>query len=266
MKQSQEKEPGKLQMSKVSAIAFVAVLIFVVVAGYLIYTNIRDDLQGPETVTPRVEQSPTVVVVVEEITDTPVLPTETPLPVGTATLEPSATVTEVIPTTTLSPTSPPAGPTIQVVTPTKLPTVTPRPGTETPTTTESASPTAVPTSTATPSSQYTFHLDGGVVHDFETSCVAQYIRGMVWNKAGDPLEGVRFKAYDLWGNEVVTTSKGGAEAGKWDIVLGGTENIWKVVLLDAAGIEISPVAVVPHHQEDEFKDACIHIVNWRRVW
>jgi len=265
MKQSQEKESSKLQMSKVSAIAFVAVLIFVVVAGYLVYTNIRDDLQGPEIVTPRVEQSPTVVVV-EEITDTPVLPTETPLPVGTVTPVPSATVTEVIPTSTLSPTSPPAGPTIQVVTPTKPPTITPRSGTKTPTPADGTSPTTGPTSTATLSSLYTFYLDGGVVHDMETSCVAQYIRGMVWNKAGDPLEGVRLKAYDLWGNEVVTTSKGGAEAGKWDIVLGGTENIWKVVILDAAGLEISPVAVVPHHQEDEFKGACVHIVNWRRAW
>ena len=96
--------------------------------------------------------------------------------------------------------------------------------------------------------------------------MGQYIRGTVRDKAGDPLEGVRIKAYDLWGNEVMTISKGGVDIGKWDIVLGGTENVWKVVVLNEAGVEISPIATVPHHQDDEFKSICVHIVNWRRSW
>jgi len=127
-------------------------------------------------------------------------------------------------------------------------------------------PTGEASSTPAPSGSYTFYLYGNVIHDLESSCVAQYIRGTVQDRAGKPLEGVRIKAFDLWGNEVMSISKGGADAGKWDIVLGSTENVWKVVVVSDAGVEISPIAVVPHHQEGEFKDACVHVVNWRRAW
>ena len=263
-------------MKKVSAVAFIVVLLFVGIAGYLVYSNIRTDLPRIKVVLPGNDPTPTVVVVVETVVTPPeTVPTLTPQPAATTaptTPAPSATHTAVA--STLTP-APPAASTIQVVTPTNSPTLTPKAGATTATVETTATPTAdiltVPTGAATATARpaagnYAFHLDGNVIHDTEISCVAQYIRGMVRNKAGDPLEGVRLKAFDLWGNEVMSISKGGSDIGKWDIVLGGTENIWKVVVVDQGGVEISPIAVVPHHQDDEFKSACVHIVNWRRSW
>lgn len=253
-------------MNKASAIAFVVVLLFVGIAGYLVYSNIRNDLPALEEVTPRedqIVQSPTVVVAAETV-ELETRPAATAVPTQTDTPVPSFIPTETLPTST--PTKK-AGPTIQVVTPTIPPTLTPRSETRTATPTEEAGvpPTGAATAVRTPAGQYAFYLDGEVVHDPDTSCVAQYIRGMVRNKAGEPLEGIRIKAFDLWGNEAMTTSKGGADIGKWDIVLGSTENIWKVVVVSDAGVEISPIAVVPHHQEGEAQSACVHIVNWRRA-
>jgi len=265
-------------MKKVSAVAFVIVLLFVGFAGYLVYSNIRTDLPRIKIVLPEDDPTPTTVVVVETVITQPeTVPTETPLPAATiaptmSAPTPSATYTPLPPTST---SAPPAASTIQVVTPTSSPTLTPKSGTATAAAEQTATPTTdilvVPTGAATATAQpaagnYAFYLDGNVIHDTETSCVAQYIRGMVQNKAGEPLEGVRLKAFDLWGNEVMSISKGGSDIGKWDIVLGGTENVWKVVIVDQGGVEISPIAVVPHHQEDEFKSACVHIVNWRRSW
>jgi len=245
-------------MSKASAIAFIIVLIFVTVAGYMVYTNVRDELHKSGMVAPRDEQPPTTVVA-STATDTPEPPTIIVSPTDTETPELLSTPTEVIPTPTPMTK---AGPTIRVVTPTIPPTLTPRPGTSTP----KLTPTPQPSPSPTMLGKYTFYLDGEVYHDTEISCLAQYIKGVVRDRQGNPLEGVRIKAYDLWGNEVIITSKGGVDIGKWDIVLGPTENIWNVVILDAAGQEISPVAVVPHHQESDFKNACTHIVNWRRAW
>jgi len=265
------KESGNISMNKVSAIAFIIVLLFVGIAGYLVYSNLRNDLPTIELTIPGNEPSPTAVIVAETVITQPEMAdTETPAPANTTEPTqpaPSSTVTVVPVTSTATPS---AGSTIQVVTPTSFPTRTPRAETLTVTATPTIDiltlPTGVAATTPQPAGSYVFYLDGEVIHDQESSCVAQYIRGMVRNKAGDPLEGVRIKAFDLWGNEIMAISKGGTDIGKWDIVLGGTENIWKVVILDAAGVEISPIARVPHHQDDEFNSACVHIVNWRRSW
>jgi hypothetical protein len=263
-------------MNKVSAIAFIIVLLFVGIAGYLVYSNIRDDLPTIQIVLPDPEASPTAVVVAETVI-TQAAPAETDTPAPTDTPEatqpaPSATPTTIMITAVVNtPTAtPPAGSTIQVVTPTSSPTLTPRPdaltATVTPTTDLLTLPTSAASTTPQPAGNYTFYLDGDVVHDLESGCMAQYIRGVVRNRAGDLLEGVRIKSFDLWGNEVMSISKGGGDLGKWDVVLGGTENIWKVVVLNEAGVEISPIAEVPHHQDNAFKSACVHVVNWRRAW
>lgn len=251
-----------MQEKTLSAIAFALVLIFVVIAGLVVYANVRGQLGPPVPAQPAEEVliSPT----------TPPAPGSTAVLIATVPIAPpeeealsTPTATPALPAATPTPARTLA-PTIQVVTPT--PTVMPAVSkTPTPTGTR-PTPTRSVWPTPTRPGSYTFYLDGDVVHDASAGCMAQYIRGIVQDRAGNPLEGVRIKAYDIWGNEVFSTSKGGVDVGKWDIVLGPTDNIWHVVVVDAAGQELSPVAVVPHHQEGPFEDACVHIVNWRRAW
>lgn len=247
-----------MQEKTLSAIAFALVLIFVVIAGLVVYANVRGQLGEPMPALPA-EEVPI---------PSPTSPAPSPT-AGLITAEPIAPPAEEALSTPTPPAATPTpartlAPTIQVVTPTPIvmPAIsqTPTPTGTRPTPTRSVWPTP------TRPGSYTFYLDGDVVHDTSAGCMAQYIRGIVQDQAGNPLEGVRIKAYDIWGNEVFSVSKGGVDVGKWDIVLGPTDNIWHVVVVDAAGQELSPVAVVPHHQEGPFEDACVHIVNWRRAW
>lgn len=236
-----------MQVNKLSAVAFVLVLLFVMVAGYVIYTNIRQELLRPPTVPSPVETT-------AEVTLAP----ETPLPPTMPASTPPVTAAPSPTAVTFAPTATPQ-PTIQVATPT--PWLVPTPAGLT-----SGTPEQRPSPTPTQPGRYAFYLDEDVQHDLGAGCMAQYLRGEVRDRAGRPLEGVRIKAYDIWGNVFYSTSKGGVDSGKWDIVLGPTPNVWHVVVVDAAGQELSPVAVVPHHQEGPFQDACVHIINWRRAW
>jgi len=244
-------------MNKASAAAFVVVLSFILLAGYIVFTNVQSDLRSPKIITPREETTPhPIAEVIPPHTETwqpgePVIATATPEPqLAMPTME--------------------QHPTIAIQTPTATATLEP-----TPTQTWLGTPTQVagergnetfPSPTPTLAGKYSYYLDGGVLHDLEAPCTGQYIKGTIRDKSQTPLEGIRIRAYDLWGNQVEVLSKGGPDAGKWDIVLGSTPNVWHVVVLDDAGNEISPVALVPHHQEGEFKDACTHVVNWRRAW
>lgn len=139
-----------------------------------------------------------------------------------------------------------------------------------PTHTATSTPIGTPTATggtpAPTAGSFDFALDGAVVHDLNAACTAQYLTGFVRDKNGNPLEGVRVQASDLWGNIITTMTKGGPDSGKWDIVLSNTPNVWNLVILDAAGKAISPVVPVPHHQDGEYKNACTHLANWRRAW
>lgn len=242
---------SKVQVNKLSAIAFVLVLLFVMIAGFVIYTNVRQELLRPPALPSPAEP-------LAELTPAP----QSPQPTATPTWTPAPAVTP-LPTLIMTLPAATAQPTIQVATPTPwlISTRTP-----TPADTTSALTPLPPSPTPTQPGRYAFYLEDEVQHDLNAGCMAQYIRGEVRDRAGRPLEGVRIKVYDIWGNEAYSTSKGGVDIGKWDVVLGPTPNIWHVVVVDNAGQALSPVAVVPHHQEGAFKDACVHIVNWRRSW
>jgi len=243
-------------MSKPSAIAFAVVVLFVAVAGFLVYRNLQGNFQGGRFPPPPDVSQP---------------PVETSLPA--ATLEPLALAT---PTPALwaspTPTEASAAPTTTVPTATLAPaaSATPPAATASPTHTATSTPTSAPTTSsgapAPSAGSFAFSLDGPVVHDLQAACTAQYLAGYVRDKAGNPLEGVRVRASDQWGNVVTTATKGGPDIGKWDIVLSGTPNVWNLVILDAAGNAISPAVPVPHHQDGEYKNACTHLANWRRAW
>ena len=170
----------------------------------------------------------------------------------------------------VAPTSPTI-PTPEPPTPTPIPpTPTPKPPTATPamptTATPSTSmPTQEPTSTRTRRSSYLFEPAGPVLHDTEHACTANYIRGTVVDSEGKPLEGVRVRAYDQWGNEAYAVSKGGVDLGQYDIVIGGAPDIWWALVVDGEGNPLSPEMQVPHRQEGPGEKACWHWVDWQRT-
>lgn len=168
---------------------------------------------------------------------------------------------------------PPATPTPPTIPTPRPPTATPVPPTPTgqpPTPTPAAplptdTPTRPPSPTPTPRPAHLFEPAGPVRHDKEHACFANYIRGSVRDAQGNPLEGVRIYARDQWGNEAFATSKGGADLGQWDIVIGGTPDVWYVTVVDSAGNALSPSVEVPHRQEGPDKDACWHWLDWQRT-
>jgi len=228
-------------MSKVTAIAFVVVLLFVVAAGALIYLN------GEGLGSMRMPPMPPAI---EHLT-TEETPTPTAEPITIVTPTPALWAS---PTPTSRPAAPTATPSTAAATPTATTAITPTP----------AASAGAPQ--ATPAEQYSFYLDGEVIHDLLVSCVAEYLRGVVRDAKGNPLEGVRIQASDQWGNVATTTTKGDPDKGEWDIVLSNAQNVWRLVVLDDAGHPISPVVSVPHHQEGEFKNACTHLADWKRAW
>jgi len=123
----------------------------------------------------------------------------------------------------------------------------------------------VPKPTRTPRSDYLFEPAGPVRHDTEQDCFANYIRGSVQDARGNLLEGVQIYAYDQWGNEALATSKGGPDLGQYNIVIGGSPDVWWVMVVDGAGNALSPKVEVPHRQEGPDQEACWHWLDWRRT-
>lgn len=171
---------------------------------------------------------------------------------------------------TREPLATPTAPTIPTPRPPTPTAVPPTPTGYPPTSTTTApspthTPVRPPTPSPTPRPRHLFEPAGPVRHDKDQACFANYIRGTVWDAQGTPLEGVRIYAYDQWGNEAFATSKGGVDLGQWDIVIGGTPDVWYVVVVDGAGNALSPIVEVPHHQEGPDKEACWHWLDWRRT-
>jgi len=258
-------------MNKALALAFVILLIFVGVASYLVYVNLQADQHAAgsvvETPAPVAAASspPAFAETLPPATPTPALwSSPTPTAAGN---EAPATQTPSRPTLTPTPTLTVIGAGLgQVPSPAATLTATVTPTASDVAITATPTPAAPPSGSATPAGAFTFHLDGNVRHDLQAACTAQYLRGMVRDEQGNPLEGVRIKAYDQWGNSAFATSKSGPDIGKWDIVIGYTPNIWYVVVVDSHGNPISPVATILHHQPGDFKDACTHVADWRRAW
>lgn len=219
------------------ALAFVVILIVFCLGAYVGISTFLAAMPTLETLLGRVALAS---------------PTAAPVP---PTAEPPAT-----PTPPTIPTPLPPTPTAVPPTPTGQP-PTPTPVAPLPTDT----PTRPPSPTPTPRPLHLFEPAGPVRHDKEQACFANYIRGTVRDAQGNPLEGVRIYGYDQWGNEAFATSKGGADLGQWDIVIGGTPDVWYVVVVDGAGNALSPIVEVPHRQEGPDREACWHWLDWRRT-
>jgi len=153
----------------------------------------------------------------------PVIPTPMPGITVTLTAAVSTPVTEPPP-----PTEPPAP------APTEPPLIQP---------TDTAAPIAQPPTPA-PAPSYQFRLAGppSAAPSYPNCC---YIFGTVRDAAGNGLEGVQVQAFNEWNTLPPALTKGGGEAGQYNIPIGNDAVNWYIVVVDTAGNHISTQAPVP---------------------
>jgi hypothetical protein len=227
--------------SKYQAIAFLVVLAIVCLGAYVavdaILSGGRTPLISLATPTPTrltiPEGDQTIVAPDSVPTNTPVVPPTPAVP----------TATPVLPTSTPVP-----------ATPTPAVATTPTP-TETP-----SGPTSTP-APPTPPGGYQYISDGPV--RFECDRASALIYGWVRDAQGENLEGVRVRVSDQWGNVAEAISKGGNEAGYYDVVRGMETVTWWVVVVDEAGNPLSPMITIEPVQDSV---GCWYQLDWQRTY
>ena len=227
--------------SKYHAIAFLVVLAIVCLGAYVavdaILSGGRTPLISLATPTPTrltiPEGDQTMVAPGPIPTDTPVVPPTPAVP----------TATPVLPT----PTPVPATPTPVTVAATPTPTETP------------GGPTSTP-APPTPPGGYQYMPDGPVRSECGRS--AALIYGWVRDAQSENLEGVRVRVSDQWGNVAEAISKGGDEAGYYDVVRGMETVTWWVVVVDEVGNPFSPVVTI----EPVEGASCWYQLDWQRSY
>jgi hypothetical protein len=225
--------------SKYHAIAFMVVLAIVCLGAYVAVDAI---LSGGRT--PLISLATPTRLTIPEGDQTMVAPGSIP------------TDTPVVPPTPAVPTATPVFPT-----PTPVPaTPTPVPVTPTPTPTETPSGPSATSAPPTPGGYQ--YMPAGPVHS-ECGRPAALIYGWVRDAQGKNLEGVRVRVSDQWGNVAEAISKGGNEAGYYDVVRGMETVTWWVVVVDGAGNSLSPVVTIEPVQGAA---ACWYQLDWRRTY
>lgn len=216
-------------MNKGYAFGFLIVLLVIVLGLYVAFTSFMSSREALRAQSASSGSSGEV-----EATSTPTrvapTPTETafviptPMPGITATLTAVAlsVVTEPPPATEPPP-----------------PAVTEEPATQPPAPlpTDTAAPVLQPP-TPVPAPAYQFRLGGPPAADanYQICC---YIFGTVRDAAGNGLEGVQVQAFNEWNTLPPATTKGGGEAGRYDIPIGRDLVAWYVMVLDPGGNQIS---------------------------
>lgn len=107
----------------------------------------------------------------------------------------------------------------------------------------STQPTIAPTPAAQPPTPvsapaYQFRVAGPPAPDpnYPGCC---YIYGTIRDAAGNGLEGVQVQISNEWNPPVLVVSKGGVDLGNYDIPIGRDLITWYIILVDAAGSQIS---------------------------
>ncbi len=233
-------------MNKGYAFGFLIVLLVVVLGLYVALTSFmssRDALRAESAPQPTISGQ-------EQATSTPTRPA--PTPTATIWVLPTpvpgitATLTAVAPIDVIespSATEPPPPPTEPP----------PAPPTETATAVVSP-PTPMPTAPA-----YQFRLAGPPAADANYP-ICCYIYGTVRDAAGNGLEGVQVQAYNEWTTLPPAVTKGGGEAGMYDIPIGREVVIWYVIVIDGAGNQISSQVQIQY--DPNATNA--YRVDWRR--
>jgi hypothetical protein len=224
--------------SKYHAIAFLVVLAIVCLGAYLAVNAILS--AGHTPLISLATSTPTRLAISsgDQATVAPgSIPTNTPVVPPTPAV-PTATPVLITP----APTANRATPTLPVA---AIPTPTETPGEPTP----------------IPPGEYQYMPDGPV-HS-ECGRPSALIYGWVRDAQGENLEGVRVRVSDPWGNVAEAISKGGNEAGYYDIVRGMETVTWWVVVVDEASNPLSPVVTIEPAQG---ASSCWYQLDWQRTY
>jgi hypothetical protein len=237
-------------MNKGYAFGFLIVLLVVGLGFYVAYTGFtasREALRAQPT-----SPSSTKVVQVPRNPTSPaatateaIMTIPTPAPGTTATLTAVVSVDDATEVPAPVPTNPP-----ESEPPTALPLEQP----------ETSTPVVQPP-TATPAPIYQFRL-AGPPSPASDSPGGYYLLGTVRDAAGNGLEGVQVQAFNEWITLPPAATKGGAEAGRYNIPIGNDPVTWNIVIVDAGGNRISTQAPV----QFDPNVANAYRVDWQRTY
>lgn len=236
-------------MNKGYAFGFLIVLLVLVLGCYVAYTGFTSNLDAlraePTMPSARTE-------VAAEVTFSPATPALTATTVVTASIPtPVAGITA-----TLTAVGPPASTEAPAATspPEAAPTEAPPSAPADTITPEVQPPTPVPVP------QYEFRLAGPPAPDsiFPNCC---YLFGTVRDAAGGGLEGARVVAFNEWLALDPATTKGGAEAGQYDIPIGYDAVTWDLIIVDAQGNQISTKVSLPFDPAE----TNAYRIDWQRT-
>lgn len=216
-------------MNKSYAFGFLIVLLVIILGMYVALTSFRSSreaLRAQATLAPTTGSSEGNVAPAQPTSEptATVLVIPTPLPGITATLTAMASTggTEPAPPTE---TPAPAPTQLRPTQPAPVqPTDTPLPQVRPP--------------TPIPAPAYQFRLAGPPAPD-PAYAICCYLFGTVRDAGGNGLEGVRIQAFNEWNTLAPALSKGGGEAGQYNIPIGSDLVNWYVMVLDGAGNQIS---------------------------
>jgi len=237
-------------MNRGYAFGFLIVLLVLALGMYVAYTSFvssREALRSRATV-------PAHSTMVGQATRPPVTPLPTTPPSSTARITPTTPVTVSV--VTLTPPSTAAAP---PATEPSAPVPTQPP--QAPPPTSAPAPQAPP---PVPAVTYQFRLAGPPAGDpnYIPGSGSCYLFGTVRDAAGNGLEGIQVQALNEWATLPPAASKGGAEVGQYNIPIGCDTVTWYVVVLDAAGNQISTKVQVPFDPNvaNAFR------IDWRRTY
>ncbi len=247
-------------MNKGYAFGFILVILVLVLGFYVAYTGFvstRETLRAGsasllETEVGQVTRNPTLSLALA----TPITATApAPLPGITATLTAAAAPEAPVAPDAASPaaTSGPQPTNPPAATPVQVPTLPPAQASATPEVVQPPTPVPVPA--------YQFRVGGPPSPDpsYPNCC---YIYGTVRDAAGNGLEGVLVQVSNEWNELPAAVTKGGAEAGKFDITLGHETVTWEMVIIDAGGGQVSTKVTIPFDPDV----ANGYRVDWKRTY
>ena len=234
-------------MNRGYAFGFLIVLLVLALGMYVAYTSFvssRETLRSQATAptSTRVEQAArpsSTSLPPLSITPTARLTVTVPITVSVVTATPPSTAAAPPATEPPAPSQPPPAP---------PPTNTPPP--------QASPPTPVPAVT------YQFRLAGPPTGDPNYIAGSCYLHGTVRDAAGNGLEGVQVQALNKWLPPLLSVTKGEPELGLYDIPINCDLPTWDVVVLDAAGSQISTKVQVQFDPDvaNAFR------IDWRRTY
>jgi hypothetical protein len=141
----------------------------------------------------------------------------------------------------------------------ELPTIEPGFATETPV----GGDIATPEPSATPIPAYPFALARAVRYT-SGDCPGTYALGLVTDRNGNPLPGIRLSLVDEFGNaSTAVTKPGPGDTGRYDFPMGGPPRRFFITVVDDAERPLSPSIEVLHDLPPQEGKGC-RWIDWRR--